>query len=77
MKAHVLKGSKQEIVESLTRISGDVREAIVFEEDAHPAPAGLGATSAEDIFAEMLPLMVEAPGIDDSRTAIYTQAEAE
>ena len=37
MKTHVLTGSKQEIAESLARISGEVREAIVFVEE--PAPA--------------------------------------
>jgi hypothetical protein len=39
MKTHVLKGSKQEIAEILIRISGEVREAIVFvEEPATAAP---------------------------------------
>ena len=34
MTTHVLRGSKQEIAERLVRISGEVREAIVFEEEA-------------------------------------------
>ena len=38
MKTHVLTGSKQEIAESLARIGGEVREAIVFVEE--PAPGG-------------------------------------
>ena len=38
MKAHILRGSKQEIAESLIRITGDVREAIVFEEDSSSSP---------------------------------------
>ncbi len=33
MKTHVLRGSKQEIVERLVRMTGEVREAIVFEEE--------------------------------------------
>ncbi len=33
MKTHVLKGSKQEIAEGLARISGEVREAIVFVDE--------------------------------------------
>src|SRR5688572_24524168 len=34
MKTHILRGSKQEIAESLVRISGEVHEAIVFEEES-------------------------------------------
>ncbi len=77
MKTHVLKGSKQEIAESLARISGEVREAIVFEEE--PAPAGpLSRTrGTEDIFAEMRPFMVDVQNVDDSREAIYTRTEGE
>ena len=33
MKTHVLRGSKEEIAQNLVRISGEVREAIVFEEE--------------------------------------------
>lgn len=77
MKTHVLKGSKQEIAERLVRICGEVREAIVFEEEPAPTPetATLGA---EDIFAEMRPY--EAAGSDevyDSREAIYTRMDGE
>jgi hypothetical protein len=77
MKTHVLKGSKQEIAEGLARISGEVREAIVFEEE--PAPAALGGRppEADDIFAEMRPFMVDAPGVDDSRGTIYTRMQGE
>jgi hypothetical protein len=76
MKAHILKGSKQEIAEGLARISGEVREAIVFEEEPdHSEPAR--ASSPEDIFAEMRPYMVEVPDVDDSRTAIYSRMEGE
>ena len=74
MKMHVLKGTKQEIAASLTQITGDVREAIVFEEESAPvtsSPAG------EDIFAEMRPFMVDACEIDDSREAIYTRMDGE
>jgi hypothetical protein len=73
MKAHVLRGSKQEIADSLVRISGEVREAIVFEEE--PAPAAPQDT--EDIFAEMGPFMVDARSVDDSREAVYTRMEGE
>jgi hypothetical protein len=37
MKTHVLRGSKQEIAERLVRISGEVREAIVIEDESAPA----------------------------------------
>lgn len=75
MKTHVLRGSKQEIVEGLARISGEVREAIVFEEEPATAP-GL-ASGGSDLFAEMRPFMVDVPDVDDSREAIYTPAEGE
>jgi hypothetical protein len=73
MKAHFLRGSKQEIAESLVRISGDVREAIVFEEE--PTPAAPHDT--EDIFAEMDPFMVDARDVDDSREAVYSRMDGE
>jgi hypothetical protein len=50
MKAHVLKGTKQEIAESLVRIAGEVREAIVFVDEAAPAAPEAETTGAEDIF---------------------------
>ncbi len=75
MKTHVLRGSKQEIAESLTRISGEVREAIVFVEE--PAVPGAEAHDTEDIFAEMLPFMVDVANLDDSRESIYSRMEGE
>jgi len=77
MKTHVLKGSKQEIVENLARISGEVREAIVFVEEPTPAAGGAGPPDAEDIFAEMRPLMVDVQDLDDSRETIYTRLPGE
>ena len=77
MKAHVLRGSKQEIVESLSRISGEVREAIVFEEEPAPKVNGAPTADAEDIFAEMRPYMLDVQDVDDSRGAIYTRMEGE
>ena len=78
MKTHVLRGSKQEIADNLVRISGEVREAIVFVEES-PATAGeTGTDEAEDIFAEMQPY--EAQGnteVDDSREAMYTRLDGE
>lgn len=77
MKAHVLKGTKQEIAENLARISGDVREAIVFVEEPATVVSAAQTPGAEDIFAEMRPYMVDAEEVDDSREAIYTPMEGE
>jgi len=77
MKTHVLRGSKQEIAENLVRMPGVVREAIVFVEE--PAPAALEGQppEAQDMFAEMRPFMVDAPGLDDSGEAINSRMEGE
>ena len=77
MKTHVLRGSKQEIAEGLARISGEVREAIVFVDESAPPATGAPTHDAEDIFAEMCPFMVDAPDVDDSREAIYTRMAGE
>jgi hypothetical protein len=77
MTTHVLRGSKQEIVERLTRLGGDVREAIVFVEDPASPAAGASPPDVDDIFAEMRPFMVEAPAVDDSRAAIYARTAGE
>jgi hypothetical protein len=75
MKTHVLRGSKQEIDENLVRLSGEVREVIVFEEE--PAPASAHNLLPEDIFAEMRSYMVDVAEVDDSRATIYTPLEGE
>jgi hypothetical protein len=78
MTTHVLRGSKQEIAERLVRINGEVREAIVFEEETQ-APAGEPVVGdAEDIFAEMQPyIATDHADVDDSREAIHTRLERE
>jgi hypothetical protein len=77
MKTHVLKGSKQEIAPDLVRISGEVREAIVFVDEPVPAASGARTSDTEDIFSEMHPFMVDVPDMDDSREAIYSRMESE
>jgi hypothetical protein len=73
----VLTGSKQEIAEKLARLSGEVREAIVFEEEPETVP-GPTTPDAEDIFAEMRLYLVDVEeDLDDSREAIYTRMEGE
>lgn len=74
MKAHVLTGSKSEIAESVVRIDGEIREAIVFVEEPSDS---IPATSEEDIFAEMEPFTVKAGGADCSRESLYTRMEGE
>lgn len=74
MKAHILTGSKNEIAESVTKLDGVIREAIVFiEEPIDSVPDAL----QEDIFAEMEPFMVRAGGADYSRESLYTRMEGE
>ena len=77
MKTHILRGSKQEIAESLVRISGEVREAIVFEEESTPEASEGAKDQTEDIFADMGPFMVEAEDVDDTREGIYTRMTGE
>ena len=77
MKTHVLKGSKQEIAESLVQISGEVREAIVFVEEPGTFAAVESGGDSEDIVAEMRPFMVDVSEVDDSREAIYSRMEGE
>ena len=75
MQAHVLRGTKQQIAEDLVQMPGEVREAIVFVEE--PAPAEARMQDREDIFAEMLPYMVDVEELDDTREAVYTRGEGE
>lgn len=74
MKTHVLTGSKDEIVESVGRIDGVIREVIVFVEEPIDA---VTESSEEDIFAEMQPFMVSAGGADYSRESLYKAMEGE
>ena len=76
MTTHILTGSKQEIAESIKRIGGEVRKAIVFVEDAASLKPE-AQSSDEDPFAEMTPYMVDVIAIDDSRAAIYSRMDSE
>ena len=55
----------------------EVREAIVFAEEPMPAAGGIGPPDAEDILAEMRPLMVDVQDPNDSREATYTRLAGE
>ena len=72
MKLHVLRGSNQEIAANIARMTGEVREAVVFVEEVSDAPV-----TGEDIFAEMEPYVVHVAGADYSREAVYGRAEGE
>jgi hypothetical protein len=74
MKAQVLTGSKSEIAETVARIEGEVREAIVFVEEPSDS---VSHSSADDIFAEMEPFMVRAGGADYSRQSNYSRTDDE
>ena len=74
MKAHILTGSKSEIAEFVTRLQGEIREAIVFIEEPSDS---IPPASEEDIFAEMEPFTVKVGSADDSRESLYTRLEGE
>ena len=87
MTVRVITGSKQQIAEQVSRLPGEVREAIVFIDEAPPASAAPGgappvgaAGSVDDFFAEMKPYMADVgidAVVDDSRDAIYGRQEGE
>ena len=73
MSAQILRGSKQEIAESVARMSGQVHEAIVFIEE----PLALTEASPQQLFASMEPFAAHAGGADYSRDALYSRTEDE
>ncbi|MFZ5830954.1 MAG: hypothetical protein ACOY3P_12745 [Planctomycetota bacterium] len=73
MSVQILRGSKREIAESVARISGEVREAIVFVEEPSDAPPA----TVDELFAEMEPYMVRVGSADYSREALYSRMEGE
>lgn len=82
MQTVILNGTKQEIVDQLASLDGNVTKAIVYVESTVAAskasPTSLPEVGVdEDIFAEMAPYMVEVGYFDDSREAIYTRLEGE
>jgi hypothetical protein len=73
MNVEILKGSKQEIAERVSKINGEIHEAIIFIEE----PSDAFPSHVEDIFAEMEPFMVTAGGADYSRESLYSRMEGE
>ena len=73
MSAQILTGSKREIAESVERLPGEVREAIVFVEE----PSDVAAASPDELFASMEQFATHAGGADYSREALYSRMEDE
>lgn len=74
MKAHVLTGSKHEIAETIVRIGGTIREAIVFVDEPNDS---IAIPPGQDLFAEMEPFTVQTGGADYSRESLYSRLEGE
>lgn len=77
MKTQILRGSKQEIAETLVRMNGEVREAIVFVDEPSLDASGADSEATDDMFAEMRAWMVDVADVSDSREAIYSRAAGE
>jgi len=78
MKPVIVIGSQQEIADTVSRIDGVVREAIVFvDEPVDASGTGMANGISGDIFAEMEPLTVRRSDADDSRDAIYERVDGE
>ncbi len=73
MNVHVLRGSKEEIADRVSRMRGEISEAIVFIDE----PPDVPHPQAEDIFAEMEPFTVSAVGADYSRESLYSRMDGE
>lgn len=69
MKAQILRGSKEEIAREVSRMAGNIREAIVFVDEAALSEE---VAPAENDFAAMQPYMVHVEKTDYSREMIYT-----
>jgi hypothetical protein len=75
MKAHVLIGTREQILEELAHIEGPIREVVVLVEEPAAAIAPIKGEPEEDIFKEMEPYMtnVDLDSLDLSREAIYAE----
>ncbi len=73
MSAQILRGTKQEIAQSVAQLPGEVREAIVFVEE----PLAPTEASPQELFASMEQFAVHAGGADYSREALYSRMEDE
>ena len=74
MRTEVFTGTKAEIANSILRLHGEVREAIVVIDEPSSATPPM---SQDDFFAEMDSFTVKAGGADYSRESIYEHADDE
>lgn len=74
MKAQVLRGTKEQIAETVIRIPGEVREAVVFVDEPLDSKQDV---SRGDLFAEMEAFTVQVSDADYSRETVYTQMDGE
>ena len=74
MRVQILRGSKQQIAETVAGMTGEVCEAVVFVEE--PSDTNLAAVG-EDIFAEMEAFTVRSGDADYSRDGLYSRREGE
>lgn len=77
-----IRGSKEQIVEQIGRMSGRIVSAIVLVEDAPTVPADSSFVPPTDeefakMMAELEKLAVSAPNVDYSREAMYTRMPGE
>ena len=88
MTVRVITGSKYQIADEVSRLPGEVREAIVFIDDAATGSAASPATeptvpaaqTVDTFFAEMRPYMADLGDgieVDDSREGVYDRREGE
>jgi hypothetical protein len=77
MTVRVLTGSKEEIARKVVDLPGEVREVIAFVEEPKTESKEPVPETAEDMFKEMEPYMVDVGDVDDSREGIYSRKPGE
>jgi DNA-binding FrmR family transcriptional regulator len=75
MTIQVFEGQNNEILERISKLTGQVTRAILWIEDAVPSPSVLRDVDA--ILADLNQDTVSVGSVDDSREALYTRLEDE
>ena len=75
MTIQVIEGQKNEILEKISKLTGQVTRAILWIDDVAPSPSGLRDVDA--ILADLNQDTVAVGFVDDSREALYTRLEDE
>jgi hypothetical protein len=71
----VIEGRKDEIVEKIAKLHGQVTRAIIWVDE--PVPRPRSSTEVDAILAQLNEDTVSVGRVDDSREAIYTRLEDE